>query len=140
MTNANSSEPAGPVAEFGLRRSLIAVAQQRRAVNAFLAAARNGDCDALLAVLDPDVVFQADLGPSTPRSRPPVQGAGAVATTVLASAPRFIARVRPAIVNGAVGAVYGDLDHPLGVIGFTVVNCRIVAIDLVADPTKLRRS
>jgi hypothetical protein len=63
-----------------------------------------------------------------------------VATTVLASAPRFIARVRPAIVNGAAGAVYGDLDHPLGVIGFTVVNGRIVAIDLVADPTKLRRS
>lgn len=77
---------------------------------------------------------------STPRSRPPVHGAGAVATTVLASAPRFIARVRPAIVNGAAGAVYGDLDHPLGVIGFTVVNGRIVAIDLVADPTKLRRS
>jgi hypothetical protein len=48
--------------------------------------------------------------------------------------------VRSAIVNGAAGAVYGDLDHPLGVIGFTVVNCRIVAIDLVADPTKLRRS
>ena len=116
------------------------LAQQRRAVDAFLAAARNGDFDALLAVLDPDVVFRADLGPSTPRSRRPVHGAGAVATTVLASAPRFIARVRPAIVNGAAGAVYGDLDHPLGVIGLTVVNGRIVAIDLVADPAKLRRS
>ena len=66
--------------------------------------------------------------------------AGAVANTVLASAPRFIAQVRPAIVDGAAGAVNGDLDHPLGVIGFKVVNGRIVAIDLVADPTKLRRS
>jgi len=59
---------------------------------------------------------------------------------VLASAPRYIARVRPAIVNGAAGAVLGDVDHPLGVIGFTVVDGRIVAIDLVADPAKLPRS
>jgi RNA polymerase sigma-70 factor (ECF subfamily) len=116
------------------------LAQQRRALDAFLAAARNGDFDALLAVLDPDVVFRADLGASDPRSQPPVHGAHAVAIEVLSSAPRFIARVRPAIVNGAAGAGYGDLDHPLGVIGLTVVNGRIVAIDLVADPAKLRRS
>jgi len=116
------------------------LAQQRRAVAAFLAAARSGDFEALLTVLDPEVVFRADLGPSAPGSRPPIRGARAVATEVLASAPRYIARVRAAIVNGAAGAVFGDLDHPLGVIGFTVVDGRIVAIDLVADPAKLPRS
>ena len=116
------------------------LAQQRRAVAAFLAAARSGDFEALLTVLDPEVVFRADLGPSAPGSRPPIRGARAVATEVLASAPGYIARVRAAIVNGAAGAVFGDLDHPLGVIGFTVVDGRIVAIDLVADPAKLPRS
>jgi RNA polymerase sigma-70 factor (ECF subfamily) len=114
--------------------------QQLRAVAAFLAAARSGDFEALLTILDPEVVFRADLGPSAPGSRPPIRGARAVATEVLASAPRYIARVRAAIVNGAAGAVFGDLDHPLGVIGFTVVDGRIVAIDLVADPAKLPRS
>ena len=116
------------------------LAQQRRAVDAFLAAARNGDFDALLAVLDPDVVFRADLGASDPRSRPPVHGAHAVAIRGAFLCASLYRQVRPAIVNGAAGAVYGDLDHPLGVIGLTVVNGRIVAIDLVADPAKLRRS
>src|SRR5437773_1047422 len=58
------------------------LAQQRRAVAAFLAAARSGDFEALLAV-DPEVVFRADLGPSAPGSRPPIRGARAVATEVL---------------------------------------------------------
>ena len=101
---------------------------------------RAGELQPTYTVLDPEVVFRADLGPSAPGSRPPIRGARAVATEVLASAPRYIARVRAAIVNGAAGAVFGDLDHPLGVIGFTVVDGRIVAIDLVADPAKLPRS
>jgi RNA polymerase sigma-70 factor (ECF subfamily) len=72
------------------------LAQQRRAVAAFLAAARSGDFEALLAVLDPEVVFRADLGPSAPGSRPPIRGARAVATEVLAL-PRAIspACIRP---------------------------------------------
>jgi RNA polymerase sigma-70 factor (ECF subfamily) len=114
--------------------------QQQRAVDAFLAAARDGDFDALVAVLDPDVTFRIDVGPvGAPRARKPLVGAEAVAREVLASAPRFIRGVRPAIVNGSAGAVFGDPTHPAGVIGMTVVDGRIVEIDIVADPAKLPR-
>ena len=114
--------------------------QQRRAVDAFLAAARDGDFEALVAVLDPDVTFRIDVGPvGAPRARKPLVGAEAVAREVLASAPRFIRGVRPAIVNGSAGAVFGDPAHPAGVISMTVVDGRIVEIDIVADPAKLPR-
>ncbi len=115
------------------------ISRQRRAVTAFLAAARDGDFEALLEVLDPDVVFRTDLGPVPRIARGPVRGAEAVARHVLASAPRFIARVQPMIVNGSAGAVFGSVEQPTGVIGFTVVEGRIMAIDVVADPAKLRR-
>jgi RNA polymerase sigma factor (sigma-70 family) len=114
--------------------------QQRRAVDAFLAAARDGDFEALVAVLDPDVTFRIDVGPvGAPRARKPLVGAEAVAREVLASAPRFIRGVRPAIVNGSAGAVFGDPAHPAGVISMTVVDGRIVEIDIVADTAKLPR-
>src|SRR5262250_765445 len=60
------------------------VALQRRVVDAFLAAARAGDFEALVQVLDPEVVFRADTGPGSPQARPPLAGAGPVARTVLA--------------------------------------------------------
>ena len=104
--------------------------QQQRAVDAFLAAARDGDFDALVAVLDPDVTFRVDVGPvGAPRARKPLVGAEAVAREVLASASRYIRGVRPAIVSGSAGAVFGDPTHPAGVIGMTVVDGRIVEID-----------
>ena len=115
------------------------LAEQRRVVDAFLAAARNGDFAALLSVLDPDVVFRADLGRAAPGARPPIVGAYAVATEVLAQAPRYAAFVRPATVNGAAGAVNGDPARPRAVLAFTVVGGRIVSLDLVADPAKLPR-
>src|SRR6516165_6127622 len=65
------------------------VALQRRVVDAFLAAARGGDFEALLQVLDPDVVFRMDLGPGSP-GHPPLAGSGAVAGHVLRTAPRFV--------------------------------------------------
>ena len=114
------------------------LSRQRQAVAAFLAAARDGDFEALLAILDPDVVFRTDLGAVSRIARLPIRGADAVARDVLASAPTYIDRVSPAIVNGAAGAVFGPPDNPLGVIAFTVVDDRIVAIDLVADRAKLR--
>src|SRR5438067_234169 len=73
---------------------------QRKIVDAFLAASRTGDFDALLAVLDPDVVFRADFGGTSPLARPPVTGAAAVAREVLSRGARFAPQARPALVNG----------------------------------------
>lgn len=114
------------------------LARQRVVVEAFLNAARTGDMKGLLAVLDPDVIFRADVGVGSPIARFPIVGAKAVAENVLASAPRFINLATPAIVNGQAGAIFADR-KPIGVIGFTIVNDRIFAIDLVTDPEKLQR-
>ena len=112
--------------------------RQREVVDAFLAAARNGDFDALLAVLDPDVVFRADRGRSAVSGAPStVTGAVAVAEQVLARAPRFAGFARPAVVNGGAGLIVIPRDRPIAVIGFTVARGRIAEIDLVADPDKL---
>jgi RNA polymerase sigma-70 factor (ECF subfamily) len=89
-----------------------------------------------LAVLDPGVVFRADLGPASPRQ--PVHGARPVARRVLALAPRFARLASPITINGAVGALFGSRDDPIAVIAFTVTGGRIAAIDLIADPGKLR--
>jgi RNA polymerase sigma factor (sigma-70 family) len=114
------------------------LARQRRAVAAFLAAARAGDFEALLEVLDPDVVFRVDAGPGAERARPPVSGAAPVARTVLARGMRFAPLGRPALVNGAAGVVVGPVERPAAVVGFTVSGGRIAAIDLVVDRAKLR--
>jgi RNA polymerase sigma-70 factor (ECF subfamily) len=113
------------------------LAAQRHVVDAFLAAARSGDFEALVAVLDPEVVFRVDTGRVAARARPPVSGAEAVAQTILSRAPRFAALARPAVVNGAAGFVVGPGGRPFAVIGFSVVRGRIREIDLVLDPEKL---
>jgi hypothetical protein len=111
--------------------------EQRRVVDAFLAASRAGDFEALLEVLDPAVVFRADGGRR--ERRPPVVGAEDVARTILARGSRFAPYARPAIVNGNAGVVVVPATKPIAVVGFTVAGGRIVEIDLVADPVKLRR-
>jgi RNA polymerase sigma factor (sigma-70 family) len=111
--------------------------KQREVVAAFLAAARAGDFDALLAVLDPDVVFRVDAGRG-PLARPPAVGATAVAEHTLARGARFAPLGRPAIVNGAAGLIVGSARRPRAVVGFTVSGGRIATIDLVLDPDKLR--
>jgi RNA polymerase sigma factor (sigma-70 family) len=113
------------------------VALQRRVVDAFLAAAQTGDFEALVQVLDPGVVFRADLGPGSP-GRPPLTGSGAVAGHVLRTAPRFVNLARPVLVNGEAGALFGTHHNPVAVIGFTIVGGRIAELNLVADPAKLR--
>ena len=109
---------------------------QRKVVDAFLAAAREGDFEGLLAVLDPDVVLRADLGP-TGESRE-VRGARAVAGQAL-----FFSRLglvmHPALVNGAVGAVATLDGEPYSVGGITVRGGKIVEIDILADPERLRQ-
>jgi RNA polymerase sigma-70 factor, ECF subfamily len=111
---------------------------QRVVVDAFLAAARNGDFAALLAVLDPDVVVRADLGAVPVGASVVVRGARAVAEQALAFARRS-RFVRPALVNGAAGVVVASGGRPVSVMGFTVKRGKIVEIDILADPVRLRR-
>ena len=113
-------------------------ALQRRVVDAFLAAARGGDFEALLEVLDPDVVFRMDLGPASRVVLRPLAGAGPVARQVLSTAPRFVHLAQPVLVNGEAGALFGTREEPVGVIAFTIVGGRIAALNLIADQAKLR--
>ncbi len=112
---------------------------QQKLVDAFLAASRAGDFDALLAVLDPDVVFRLDAGPDHPLARPPIVGSAAVANEVLARGARFAPQGRPAIVNGAAGVVVGPPGRPFAIAGFTIRGGKIIEMDLVIDPAKLPR-
>jgi RNA polymerase sigma-70 factor (ECF subfamily) len=113
-------------------------ARQREVVDAFFAAARNGDFEALLAVLDPEVIVRADLGPDLPTPSEVVRGARQVASrAMMFSQPG--AELRPALVNGAVGVVVFVASEPFSIMGFTVADDRIVAIDALADPARLRR-
>ena len=112
--------------------------QQRAVVDAFFAAARAGDFEALVAVLDPDVVVRADFGamPGSPSRE--LRGARAVAEQALIFA-RMSPFLRPALVNGAAGAVVAPQGRPFSVMGFTVRDGRIVEIDILAAPERLRR-
>jgi RNA polymerase sigma factor (sigma-70 family) len=114
------------------------VARQRQVVDAFLTAARGGDFDALVAVLHPDVVLRADLGPKRPAASTVVRGAQAVARQArLGASPA--AELHPALVNGAAGVVITMRGRPYAVMGFTVAGGQIVEIDIVADPERVRR-
>jgi RNA polymerase sigma factor (sigma-70 family) len=109
------------------------LATQREVVAAFLAAARDGDFDALVAVLDPDVVLRADIG-AVPAGE--VRGAEAVASQALGYSQLDLL-VRPALVNGAAGLVATRDGQPFSVGGFTVRDGKIVEIDIFADPARL---
>ena len=111
---------------------------QREVVDAFLAASRDGDFDALLAVLDPDVVLRADLGPVPAGGSRELRGAAAVAGQAL-TYPRLGLLVQPARVNGAAGAVSTRDGETFSVGGFTVRGGKIVEIDILADPERLRQ-
>jgi RNA polymerase sigma-70 factor (ECF subfamily) len=111
--------------------------EQRRVVDAFLAASRAGDFQALVDVLDPDVVFRRDGGP--PGQPAEVSGAERVARRILARGSRFAPHARPAIVNGNAGVIVVPGTTPIAVVGFAVERGRIVEIDLIADPAKLAR-
>jgi RNA polymerase sigma factor (sigma-70 family) len=114
------------------------LSRQREVVNAFFAAARGGDFDALVAVLDPDVVLRSDGGVARPGASLVVRGATAIAgRAVMFAQPSAL--VRPALVNGAAGVVVTLGQEPISVWGFTVTDGKIVEIDIVADPERLRQ-
>jgi RNA polymerase sigma-70 factor, ECF subfamily len=113
------------------------LSQQWKVVDAFLAASRAGDFDALLQVLDPDVILRADRGVAAGVSAE-LRGAATVATQALTYAP-LAQFARPALVNGAAGAVVTRHGQPFSVLGFTVTRGKIVEIDVFADPVRLRQ-
>ena len=112
------------------------LARQRRVVDAFFAASRDGDFDALLEVLDPDVELRIDGGVLRAEASLVRRGADAVAahTTTYSKLYPF---VRPALVNGAAGAVVAPHGRVLSVMAFTVTNGRIARIDALLDPERL---
>ena len=122
-------ENAVPDADLGTQRSVA---------DAFLAAARDGDFEALLAVLDPDVVLRADVGPLPAGGSREVRGAREVAGQALFFSGLGLV-LRPALVNGAVGAVSTRDGEPFSVGAFTIRGGKIVAIDILADPERIRR-
>lgn len=109
---------------------------QRRVVDAFFAAARGGDFDALIELLDPDIVLRADGGVARPQATAVVRGATAVARRALMFA-QPTAAVRPALVNGAAGVVITIDDQPISLMGFTVTDERIAEIYAIVDPDRL---
>jgi RNA polymerase sigma-70 factor, ECF subfamily len=112
--------------------------RQRQVVAAFFAAARRGDFDALVTVLDPEVVLRADGGVKRRDASGILTGAAAVAGQALMFAQPS-ALVRPALVNGAAGVVITVAERPIAVMAFTVFNGKIAEIDSVTDPDRLDR-
>jgi RNA polymerase sigma-70 factor (ECF subfamily) len=114
------------------------VHKQRAVVDAFFAAARNGDFEALVAVLDPNVVLRADGGGARNRPSVVLHGARTVAgNAVLAT--RLAPLVRPALINGTAGIVAVVGDKVFSVMAFTVSGGRIVEIDVLYDPKRLEK-
>ena len=110
--------------------------RQRTLVDAFLAAARGGDFQALLALLDPDIVVRADPAAVQLGAAQEVRGA----TDVAATFARLRARAaRPALVDGVAGAVWAPGGQPRVVFSFTIAGGKIVVIDLIADPERIRQ-
>ena len=113
------------------------LARQREVVDAFFAAAREGDFDALVAVLDPDIVLRSDGGVLRPSASQVVRGAAAVAAQAMTYV-RLSPFVRPALVNGVAGVVVAPGGRPFSVMAFVVRNGKIVEIDGLADPERLQ--
>jgi RNA polymerase sigma factor (sigma-70 family) len=113
----------------------VELSRQRDVVDAFLAAARGGDFEALLAVLDPDVVLRTDRAARRPGMPAEIRGAATVAEQAVRGRARA---AQPVLVNGAVGVIVAPRGRLLMVLDFTIADGKIVAIDAIADPERLR--
>jgi RNA polymerase sigma factor (sigma-70 family) len=116
------------------------LARQRDVVDAFFSAARGGNFDDLVAVLDPGVVLRIDAGARHPSASMELHGAASVARqalTGLSSALR-VAQLHPAVVNGGAGVVVTLRGRPAAVLGFTIAGGKIAEIDAIADPERVR--
>lgn len=114
------------------------IARQRQVVDAFFAAAHRGDLEALVAVLDPDVVVRSDGGTALPDASLVLRGAAAVAARTLTMA-QPLAPKRPVLVNGAAGVVVTMDGRAVAVMAFSVSGGKIVEINAVVDPERLGR-
>lgn len=112
--------------------------RQREVVDAYFAAARDGDLAALVAVLDPDVVMRSDGGEARPRASVVARGSRAVAGHAR-DFMRMARFVQPVLVNGVAGALVAPAGRRYAVMAFVVTGGKVVAIDVLADPARLRR-
>lgn len=112
------------------------LARKREVVNAFLAAARDGEFEALLAVLDPDVVVRSDIGAGTAGAPGLVRGAAAVARQAMMFAP-FARSSQRALVDGEPAVIATREGHRFSVMIFTVARGRIVEMSVITDPARL---
>lgn len=117
------------------------LARQREVVDAFFLATRGGDFDALVALLDPEVELRIDAGTGRATASLAVHGGAAVAKQALTGLSSAIAHpavhLSPALVNGAAGVVVAARGRPIAVIGFTVIDGKIVEIGAIADPERV---
>ncbi|MFC0598669.1 sigma-70 family RNA polymerase sigma factor [Streptomyces palmae] len=115
------------------------LSRQRAVVEAFQSATRGGDFEALLAILDPDVVLRADSGTLATGARASrvIRGAEAVAAQALSFQRFSQGGGMPALVNGAAGLVSAPAGKPMAVLGFTITDGKIVTIDILADTERL---
>ena len=113
--------------------------RQWAVVDAFFAAARAGDMDNLLSLLDPNVVLRSDFGIGRPPVPPLIRGAEQVAKSALFGAALPNTELQPALVNGAAGVVITARGRPFVIMGFIVSNGRIVEIDAIADSKRVSR-
>ncbi|PSJ28564.1 RNA polymerase subunit sigma-70 [Streptosporangium nondiastaticum] len=114
------------------------LARQRVAVDAFFAAARDGDFEALVSVLDPDVVLRSDGGTARTGLSVLIRGARTVAAQAT-SWGKLSPFAFPALINGVAGVVVVPQKQPVSVMSFTVVEGRVTTIEVLADPERLRR-
>jgi RNA polymerase sigma-70 factor, ECF subfamily len=111
---------------------------QRALVAAFLAASREGNFEALIAILDPDVVLRVDTGDLPAGRSTVVRGASAVAQQAMTFVRSGGGEPAPALVNGGPGVVFVSRGRPFSIAGFTIARGKIVAIDVLADPERLQ--
>jgi len=137
MAPCSTSRASGPVTTSGTRRE-TPYRERRGVVDAFFAASRDGDFDALVAVLDPDVELRIDGGVLRAGASLVLRGAEAVARHT-ATYSRLYPFVRPALVNGAAGAVVAPHGQLFSVMAFTVTTGKITQIDALTDPDRLAR-
>src|SRR5947209_7650636 len=115
------------------------LAQQRKVVDAFLAASRHGDFEGLLAVLDPRIVFRSDRGTDLAPDAVEITGVEEVANVILARGTPFAPFAKPAVVDGQAGAVVEIGGRLRSVVKFTVGEGRVLEMDLTIDPDTLAR-
>ncbi|MGP8209815.1 MAG: sigma-70 family RNA polymerase sigma factor [Acidimicrobiales bacterium] len=124
--------PDAPETDLGLQRALV---------DAFFAAARDGDLDALVGLLDPDVVLRIDGGAGLPAASRLLRGPEAVTRQAGRGLRSLLVRpgmrLRPALVSGAAGVVVTADGEPITVIGFTIAGGKILEIDAISDPQRV---